>query len=89
MFGFDALAAFTHHCETAFDRVRKGEVQATSDLISIVLEAKDHMRGLIEGGADEAVGAIFIARLEREVQAASGVAPVVPAAQRPPSAAGA
>ncbi len=21
MFGFDALAAFTHHCETAFDRV--------------------------------------------------------------------
>ena len=24
MFGFEALAAFTHHCETAFDRVRKG-----------------------------------------------------------------
>nr|WP_051916409.1 Hpt domain-containing protein [Sphingomonas sp. STIS6.2] len=23
MFGFDALASFTHHCETAFDRVRK------------------------------------------------------------------
>jgi two-component system chemotaxis sensor kinase CheA len=22
MFGFDALAAFTHHCEDAFDRVR-------------------------------------------------------------------
>lgn len=75
MFGFDALAAFTHHCESAFDRVRKGEVQATSDLISIVLEAKDHMRGLIEGGADEAVGADLIARLEREVQAASGAAP--------------
>jgi two-component system chemotaxis sensor kinase CheA len=75
MFGFDALAAFTHHCESAFDRVRKGEVQATSDLISIVLEAKDHMRGLIEGGADEAVGADLIARLEREVHAASGAAP--------------
>jgi two-component system chemotaxis sensor kinase CheA len=29
MFGFDALATFTHHCETAFDRVRKGEVAAT------------------------------------------------------------
>ena len=26
MFGFDAVAAFTHHVETAFDRVRKGEV---------------------------------------------------------------
>jgi two-component system chemotaxis sensor kinase CheA len=24
MFGFDAVAAFTHHVETAFDRVRKG-----------------------------------------------------------------
>jgi two-component system chemotaxis sensor kinase CheA len=31
MFGFDALAAFTHHCETAFDRVRKGEVAATPE----------------------------------------------------------
>jgi two-component system chemotaxis sensor kinase CheA len=29
MFGFDALAGFTHHCETAFDRVRKGKAQAT------------------------------------------------------------
>ncbi|MFX9065764.1 Hpt domain-containing protein, partial [Acinetobacter baumannii] len=25
MFGFEALASFTHYCETAFDRVRKGE----------------------------------------------------------------
>ncbi|MFM2279550.1 MAG: hypothetical protein RLZZ444_1781, partial [Pseudomonadota bacterium] len=31
MFGFDALAAFTHHCETAFDRVRKGDVPATQE----------------------------------------------------------
>src|SRR5690606_30091284 len=44
MFGFDALAAFTHHCETAFDRVRKGEVPATDALVSAVLDARDHMR---------------------------------------------
>lgn len=25
MFGFDAVAAFTHHLETAFERVRKGD----------------------------------------------------------------
>ncbi|WP_313617394.1 chemotaxis protein CheA [Agrobacterium sp.] len=48
MFGFEALAAFTHHCETAFDRVRKGEVPATSELVAAVLEAQDHMRALVE-----------------------------------------
>ena len=48
MFGFDALAAFTHHCETAFDRVRKGDVPATQELVSAVLNAQDHMRALLE-----------------------------------------
>ncbi|MCL6652701.1 chemotaxis protein CheA [Agrobacterium rubi] len=51
MFGFEALAAFTHHCETAFDRVRKGEVPATSELIAAVLEAQDHMRQLVDNPA--------------------------------------
>ena len=32
-FGFDALAGFTHHCESAFDRVRKGEVAATAEAV--------------------------------------------------------
>jgi two-component system, chemotaxis family, sensor kinase CheA len=50
MFGFDALAAFTHHCESAFDRVRKGEAAATPALIAAVLSALDHMRTLAEGG---------------------------------------
>ncbi|MCJ8509285.1 chemotaxis protein CheA [Rhizobium lemnae] len=48
MFGFEALAAFTHHCESAFDQVRKGMVPATHDLVSAVLNATDHMRALIE-----------------------------------------
>ena len=56
MFGFDALAAFTHHCETAFDRVRKGEVRATRDLVSAILNARDHMRALAEGGRDRRRG---------------------------------
>lgn len=43
MFGFDDLAAFTHHCETAFDRVRKGEVPATTELVSAVLAARDQI----------------------------------------------
>jgi two-component system chemotaxis sensor kinase CheA len=48
MFGFEQLAAFTHHCETAFDRVRKGEVPATAELVAAVLAAQDHMRALVE-----------------------------------------
>jgi len=74
MFGFDALAAFTHHCETAFDRVRKGEVAATQNLISAVLAAQDHMRNLIEGGSpdQEATGRALLEHIEREVAAASG-----------------
>jgi two-component system, chemotaxis family, sensor kinase CheA len=48
MFGYEALSAFTHHCETAFDRVRKGNATATPKLIGAVLSALDHMRALAE-----------------------------------------
>jgi len=73
MFGFEALAAFTHHCETAFDRVRKGEVPATEDLISAVLEAKDHMRTLVEDPNSDhaALSETLLARLRRAVDGAS------------------
>ena len=71
MFGFDALAAFTHHCETAFDRVRKGEVAATPELVGAVLAAQDHMRALAEGRpAPDAVGEALLADLHRVVEAA-------------------
>jgi len=83
MFGFDALASFTHHCETAFDRVRKGEVAATTDLVSAVLAARDHMRGLMEdpSGDHGASGDALLVDLENAVRAADGaVACVAPPA---------
>jgi two-component system chemotaxis sensor kinase CheA len=71
MFGFDALAAFTHHCETAFDRVRKGEVAATTELVGAVLACQDHMRALAEGRpASEATGQALLAELHRVVEGA-------------------
>ena len=72
MFGFDALAAFTHHCETAFDRVRKGEVPATHDLVGAVLEAKDHMRLLVDtpAGDHDAASEALLANLRRAVDGA-------------------
>ena len=84
MFGFDALAAFTHHCETAFDRVRKGEVAATSELVGAVLACQDHMRALAEGRpASEATGETLLAELHRVVESAGSPgqveAPAAPA----------
>ena len=72
MFGFDALAAFTHHCESAFDRVRKGDVRATPELVSVILSAGDHMRALVEGDAPAAEGQVILARLAAAVDAAAG-----------------
>jgi two-component system chemotaxis sensor kinase CheA len=74
MFGFEALAAFTHHCETAFDRVRKGEVPATHALVTAVLGAKDHMRALVEtpSGDHEEMSETLLANLRRAVDGAGG-----------------
>jgi two-component system chemotaxis sensor kinase CheA len=81
MFGFDALAAFTHHCETAFDRVRKGEAPASPELISAVLAAQDHMRALAEGReAPAADGEALLARLHAALEGAGEAAPAAPPA---------
>jgi two-component system, chemotaxis family, sensor kinase CheA len=90
MFGFDALAAFTHHCETAFDRVRKGEVAATSELVGAVLACQDHMRALAEGRpASEEAGEALLAELHRVVASAGGASADAPVASTPQAAAGA
>lgn len=73
MFGFDALATFTHHCETAFDRVRKGLAPATQELVAVILSARDHMRMLIEGDPDQATGDAILAQLQAAIEAAGGI----------------
>lgn len=81
MFGFDALASFTHHCETAFDRVRKGLAPATQALVSAILSAKDHMRALVDGDGTglETAGDAILADLQNAVAAAAGDAPAATA----------
>ncbi|CAH0342074.1 chemotaxis protein CheA [Rhizobium sp. CECT 9324] len=93
MFGFEALAAFTHHCESAFDRVRKGEVQATSELIAAVLEAQDHMKALVDkpNGDHDDMSQTLLAKLHAAVggktghSAASQPASAAPAAPKKPA----
>ena len=69
MFGFDAVAAFTHEFESAFDRVRKGEIKPTQDLISVALSAKDYIRALIEApeSTDGIIGDAILDDLRRFV----------------------
>jgi len=66
MFGFDRVAAFTHDFETAFDRIRKGEAAATAAMVALSLEAKDHIRQLIDDpiGTDPATGARIVGDLQ-------------------------
>lgn len=75
MFGFDALATFTHHCESAFDRVRKGLVPATAELVAVILSAKDHMRALLDAdgaAASDPHGDAILARLQAAIDASGG-----------------
>ena len=54
MFGFDDIAAFTHHVENAFDEVRNGRLGATPDLISISLAAVDQIKLMLDEAAGQA-----------------------------------
>lgn len=90
MFGFERLAAFTHHVETAFDLVRKGRANASAELIALTLHAKDQMRRLIEAPAeaDEAAGDTILRglRLILEGTAAPATTDATPApVSAPPS----
>ncbi len=68
MFGFDEVASFTHHLETAFDEVREGRLIVTSKLVDLSLEAADLIKKMLDdasgkSGADNALAAGILARL--------------------------
>ena len=90
--GVSSIAGFTHHVETAMDRVRSGAITLTPALVSAVLASKDHVAALLEahlGGTpcDTTVGDRIIAQLaEMTGGAHAAPAPVVakPAAPAAP-----
>jgi two-component system, chemotaxis family, sensor kinase CheA len=49
MVGLAAIAEFTHGMETVLDRVRSGSLAVDSDVISTLLEARDHLAAAVEG----------------------------------------
>lgn len=52
MFGFADLAGFIHDFETAFERVRSGQVAVSDVLIRLALAARDQIPALVEGQPD-------------------------------------
>ena len=91
MFGFIRVADFVHEFETAFDRVRKGQSQATPALIAAALDAKDHVHGLIENpDAEPTAGDAILGRLRAVLEGGAPPSVIQPAAsaQEPVAASG-
>ena len=68
MFGFDAIAAFTHDIENVFDQIRNGRLRATPDLINLSLAAVDQIKAMLneaagQGSTDAAACATILTKL--------------------------
>lgn len=50
MFGYDKISEFTHNLETLYDFVRKGKLAVTTELLTITLQAIDHLKILLSMG---------------------------------------
>ncbi len=53
MFGFDAIADFTHKVETVFDMVRNGELAVTKELINLAFMSRDFIKNLLDNSDDD------------------------------------
>ena len=77
MFGFDTVAAFTHHVETVLDQARDGGLALSEELISLLLRSKDQIKALLDAAQNNqtppaAAGAEIVAALNA-LRPASGV----------------
>ena len=87
---FDILTELTHHMEDVLNKARKGELKITPDIMDVVLESVDMMKGLLESirdnGSDAAAGidiknicASLTQISEGEAPSAAPEAPAAPA----------
>jgi two-component system chemotaxis sensor kinase CheA len=75
MFGFDDIAGFAHHLETAFDRLRRGELTATSSLVNLALAASDQIKVMLDAASGSGqVDADRNATILEQLRQLSGVA---------------
>src|SRR5271156_2199285 len=51
MVGLAAVAEFTHGIEAVLERIRLGALAVDSDIITTLLEARDHLSAMVEAEA--------------------------------------
>jgi len=73
MFGFEALAAFTHDLETAFDGVRNGKIRIDGGLIDLTLTALDEIKAMLEETCEEPEAAHRRGELLKKVGLLTGI----------------
>ena len=75
MFGFTALAAFTHNVENAFDEVRNGKLDVSDTLIELSLSALDQMKTMLFTADRESGENAFCSEIVTRLRALTGDIP--------------
>ncbi|MGP1485182.1 MAG: chemotaxis protein CheW [Campylobacter sp.] len=86
---FDILTRLTHHMEDVLNKARKDELKITPDIMDVVLESIDMMKGLLHGirdhGNDTDVGIQIDEICQRLTAISEGEAPATQSAPTPPA----
>lgn len=87
---FDILTRLTHHMEDVLNKARRGELKITPDIMDVVLESVDMMKGLLHGirdsGNDTDVGIEIEDICKRLTAISEGEAPSAAASEPAPAA---
>lgn len=62
LFGLDEVVRFTHVVENVLDRLRKGDIQFGSELITVLLESQDQISALVNASLGEGIAADALLR---------------------------
>jgi two-component system chemotaxis sensor kinase CheA len=89
MFGFNAVAQFTHKMETLLDRLRNGQSRVTPQIADLLLKATDCLKTMIDAAkTGSPVDEETAQRLTAELAAASALGGQPPAQVTPKAATG-
>lgn len=70
MFGYDRITEFTHHVETALDKVRDGKLAINRELIDLVLASHDCIKEMLD--AEDSVNQSRLNAIQKGLNALSG-----------------
>lgn len=87
MVGLQLIARFTHGIEAVLEQIRAGALPVDSDMITTLLEARDHLAAMVEGeaaGSPLPASADLSQRLNDLLRGPAAEVPPQPAAPPPP-----